>query len=379
MRMTAAVLHAQGLPQPFAESRPFHILEVELEPPGPGEVLVEVRAAGICHSDLSQVKGLRKRRLPVVGGHEAAGIVREVGAGIGDLAPGDHVIMTAVTGCGVCETCRAGYPALCKTVTGPRTQGVLGDGARRLSLPDGSPLYHYSGISGFAQYAVTMANSLVRIDSSVPLDVAAMFGCAVVTGAGAVFNTAGLQRGESVAVIGLGGVGLNAVMAARIAGAREIVAIDIRPEKFALARELGATATLAADAPDLVEQIRTLTQGGVHYAFEMTAAAPAIQTASAILRLRGEVICVGLGEADSRREFRHTELVTEERAIRGCFMGSCRPERDIPRYVEMFTSGQMPVDRLRSDSISLDQINAAFDKLAAGEAIRQIVLPHGRL
>lgn len=378
MRMTAAVMHAQGLPQPFAESQPFRIQEVDLDPPGPGEVLVEVRAAGLCHSDLSQVKGLRKRKLPVVGGHEAAGIVREVGPGVTNLAPGDHVIMTAVTGCGVCETCRDGYPALCKTVTGPRTLGVLGSGARRLSL-NGEPLYHYSGISGFAQYAVTMEKSLVRIDKSVPLDVAAMFGCAVVTGAGAVFNTAAVETDKSVAVIGLGGVGLNAVMAARIAGARDIVAIDIRPEKFEIARELGATATFLATEPDLTAQIRELTQGGVHYAFEMTAAKQAMQTAADILRPRGEVICVGLGETESRHDFRHAELVIEEKAIRGCFMGSCVPERDIPRYVELFTSGQLPVDRLRSEAITFDQLNAAFDKLAAGQVIRQILLPHGTL
>jgi alcohol dehydrogenase len=378
MRMIAAVMHEQGLPQPFEESRPFRIEEVDLDPPGPGEVLVEIRAAGICHSDLSQVKGLRKRRLPVVGGHEAAGVVREIGAGVTTVAVGDHVIMTAVSGCGECDLCREGYPALCKSVTIPRTQGVLGTGARRLSL-NGDPLYHYSGISGFAQYAVAIEKSLVSIDKSVPLDVAAMFGCAVVTGAGAVFNTAAVEEGKTVAVIGLGGVGLNAVMAARIVGAGRIIAVDMLEEKFPLARELGATDTFLATEEGLVDRIKVVSGGGVHYVFEMSGAKPAMKTALDILRPRGEVIGVGLGAFDDPYQYNHAGLVSEEKCIRGCFMGSCVPERDIPRYVELFTSGRMPVDRLRSESITFEGLNRAFDKLASGQVVRQILLPHGML
>jgi Zn-dependent alcohol dehydrogenase len=378
MRMKAAVMHEQGLPQPFEQSRPFHIEEVDLDGPGAGEVLVEVRAAGICHSDLSQVKGIRKRKLPVVGGHEAAGIVREIGKGVTRVKVGDHVIMTAVSGCGQCEECRAGFPALCKTVTIPRTQGVLGTGARRLSL-NGGPLYHYSGISGFAEYAVTIENSLVPIEHSVPLDVAAMFGCAVVTGAGAVFNTADIRRGKNVAVIGLGGVGLNAVMASKIAGAGMIIAIDMLEEKLSLAKELGATHAFLATTEDLVEKIRELTHGGVQYVFEVSGAKSAMKTAMDILRPRGEVIGIGLGAFDDPYQYNHAGLVAEEKAIRGCFMGSCVPDRDIPRFVGMFTSGQLPVDRLRSDTITLEGINRAFDKLASGQVVRQIILPHRSL
>ena len=379
MRMKAAVMFEQGLPQPFESSQPFRIEDVELDAPGPGEVLVEVRAAGICHSDLSQVKGIRKRKLPVVGGHEAAGIVRSVGSGVTNVALGDHVIMTAVSGCGQCETCREGLPALCKTVTVPRTQGVLASGERRLSFPNGDPLYHYSGISGFAQYAVSASNSLISIDKSVPLDVAAMFGCAVVTGAGAVFNTAAVKSGRKVAVFGLGGVGLNAVMAAKIAGASQIIAVDTLPEKFVLASELGATNTFVATDPNIVTQIRDATEGGVHYAFEMSGAKSAVITATQILRPRGEVIGVGLGAYGDLYQYDHANLVTEEKVIRGSFMGSCVPERDIPRYVQLFTRGQLPVDRLRSLSIPLEGLNRAFDKLAAGQVVRQIVLPHGTL
>lgn len=378
MRMRAAVMYEQGLAQPFEESRPFRIEEVELAPPGPGEVLVDVRAAGICHSDLSQVKGLRKRQLPVVGGHEAAGIVREIGPGVTRVKVGDHVVMTGVSGCGECEICRDGFPALCKSVTLPRTKGLLASGESRLSK-DGETVYHYSGISGFAQYAVAMESNLVPIDKSVPLDVAAMFGCAVVTGAGAVFNTAKLGKDRRVAVIGLGGVGLNAVMAARIAGAKQIIGIDMMPEKFELARELGATDVFIATDPDLVHKIRDLSEGGLHYVFDMTGAPPALKTAYDVLRPHGEVISVGLGATGAQNSYDHTALVSEEKSIRGCFMGSCLPDRDIPKYVEYFSAGEMPIDRLRTETITLDEINRGFDRLARGEVIRQIVLPHGVL
>ena len=206
MRMLAAVMYEQGLPKPYERSEPFRIEEVELDGPGPGEVLIEIQAAGLCHSDLSQVAGLRKRRLPVVGGHEAAGIVREIGRGVVGLAPGDHVIMSVVSGCGDCRPCKKTRPALCENVTASRTQGVLGNGQRRLSR-NGQPIYHYSGLSGFAQYAVVMPETLVKMDRDIPFEDAAIFGCAVVTGVGSVLNTAKVPPGASVAVVGLGGVG----------------------------------------------------------------------------------------------------------------------------------------------------------------------------
>ena len=226
MRMTAAVLHEQGRPAPFAESRPFEIEEVEIEGPGPGEVMLEVMAAGLCHSDLSIVEGVRARPVPFVGGHEGAGVVREVGAGVQGLAPGDHVVMTVGGGCGCCHSCTDGRPVLCDAIAEERAAGMLPGGVRRLSR-GGAPLNHYFGASSFAQYAVTAPYSLVKIDQAVPLDVAAMFGCAVVTGAGAALNAAKLRPGRTVAVIGLGGVGLSAVMTARLMGAARIIGIDL--------------------------------------------------------------------------------------------------------------------------------------------------------
>ncbi|CAM3779050.1 zinc-binding dehydrogenase [Castellaniella denitrificans] len=375
MKMTAAVMYEQGRPKPYVDSLPFQIEDVELEGPGEGEVLVEVVAAGLCHSDLSQVAGLRKRKLPVVGGHEGAGIVREVGAGVTELKPGDHVVMTVVSGCGCCRACNRQRPALCQSVTVPRTQGLLATGVSRLSR-NGQPIYHYSGVSAFAQYAITVPKSLIRIDDDVPLDVAAMFGCAVVTGAGAVLNTAQVPAGASVAVIGLGGVGLNAVMAARIAGASQIFGIDINAGKFPLARDLGATETVLASDPDIVQKIRDLSKGGVDFTFDMTGNPQAVAMGNAITARGGDVICVGLGASDTLFQYVHAALVTEERGLRGSFMGSTVPERDIPHYISLYKAGKMPVDRLKSSEISFAELNLSLDQLDRGEVVRQILMPH---
>jgi Zn-dependent alcohol dehydrogenase len=376
MRITAAVMYEQGLPAPYAESRPFRIEDVELSGPDEGEVLVEVRAAGLCHSDLSQVAGLRKRTLPVVGGHEGAGIVREVGRGVSQLKPGDHVVMTVATGCGHCRYCVNIKAALCEGVTASRSQGILANGARKLRRAD-NPIFHYSGISSFAQFAVTMPNALIKIDPTVPLDIAAMFGCGVVTGAGAVFNTAQVRPGQKVAVIGLGGVGLNAVMAAKISGASEIIGIDILEDKFPLAKELGCTSTLSARDPNIVATIRDITRGGVDFAFEISGAKSAMATANAITCKGGDVICVGLGASGELYQYPHTSLVGEQKAIRGSLMGAGVAERDIPLYIEFFKAGRMPVDRLKSATMGFEGLNLSLDRLDRGEVVRQMLLPHG--
>jgi len=376
MRMTAAVMYEQGLPTPYAESRPFRIEEVELAAPGEGEVLVEIRAAGLCHSDLSQVAGLRKRRLPVVGGHEGAGIVREVGPGVSRLRPGDHVVMTVATGCGHCRPCTDQRPVLCENVSASRAQGLLPNGALRLSRA-GAAVYHYSGVSSFAQYAVAVPSTLVAIDPAIPLDVAAMFGCAVVTGAGAVLNAAKLRPGQTAAVFGLGGVGLNAVMAARLSGASAIIGIDINQGKFGLARELGCTHTVPATDLDLVTTVRDLTQGGVDFAFEVSGARPAMAAAYAVTRRGGQILCVGLGASGEMYPYPHAALVSEEKAIRGSLMGSGVAERDIPALLRFYQDGRLPVDRLKSGTMRFEELNEGLDKLEGGEVLRQILLPNG--
>lgn len=376
MKMTAAVMYEQGLPMPYAHSEPFKIETVDLEGPGEGEVLVEVRAAGLCHSDMSVVEGLRKRTLPVVGGHEGAGIVRETGPGVHMLQPGDHVVMSVATGCGHCPTCLRGTPALCPNMSAARSKGMLPNGACRLSR-NGQPIYHYSGISSFAQYAVCVPSSLIKIDPAIPLDIAALYGCAVVTGAGAVFNTARIRPGANVAVFGLGGVGLNAVMAARIAGASRIIGIDLLESKFELACELGCTHTLNATDPSLREEIRDLTDGGVDFAFEISGARSAVGSAYDITRKGGEIILVGVGAADARYEYPHTMLVSEEKSLRGSFMGGGIGERDIPTYLQFLKDGRMPVDRLTSGHMGFDELNVALDRLHGGNVVRQVLLPNG--
>jgi Zn-dependent alcohol dehydrogenase len=377
MRMLAAVMYEQGLPTPFAESRPFRIEEVELDPPGPGEVLVEIRGAGLCHSDLSVVEGMRKRPMPIVGGHEGAGIIREIGPGVTGLSVDDHVVMTNVTGCGQCRACRSGRPGLCQAITTSRVQGQIATGARRLRLSDGGRLNHYSGLSVFAQFAVVVPGSTIRIDKEVPFDIAAMLGCGVMTGAGAVFNSARVQPDSSVAIIGLGGVGLTAVMAAREAGARHIIAIDVLTHKFDLARAVGATHCLDARDPTLTQEVNDLTHGGVDYAFEISGSQSAMELAQSLVVRGGEVVCVGVGSSEATFPVRQWPLVTEERVVRGSFMGGGIPLRDIPRYIELFRQGRMPLDRLRSGRIGFDRLNESLDLLHHGSVVRQILLPHG--
>ena len=377
MRMIAAVMYEQGLPAPFAQSQPFRIEEVALDGPGEGEVLVEVRGAGLCHSDLSVIEGMRKRPLPVVGGHEGAGIVQEVGRGVTGFKPGDHVAMAAVAGCGQCRFCRVNRPGLCQAVSGAKAEGLLGNGARRLRLANGEKLNHYSGISVFAQYAVVTPQSLIKIDHAVPLDVAALFGCAVVTGAGAVFNSAKVQPGSSVAIFGLGGVGLTAVMAAREAGAERIIGLDVLPGKFALARAVGATDCFDVRDPETVQKVLDLTNGGVDHAFEIAGNLGALEMAQKITVRGGEVIGVGVGRSTATFTVPHLPWVCEERVLRGSYMGGGVPQQDVPRYVDMYLRGRLPVDRLRSEHIGFDRLNEGFDLLHGGGVVRQILLPHG--
>jgi Zn-dependent alcohol dehydrogenase len=375
MRMKAAVMYQQGLPAPYVESRPFRIEDIELEGPGEGEVLVEVGAAGLCHSDLSVVAGLRKRVLPVVGGHEGAGIVRELGRGVIGLRPGDHVVMSVMSSCGHCRPCRNSRPVLCESVTAPRTKGLLATGVSKMRS-NGAPVYHYSGVSSFAQYSVMVPQSLIKIDQTVPLDVAAMFGCAVVTGVGCVFNSAKVRPGQTVAVFGLGGVGLNAVMAAKIAGASEIIGIDTNPGKFPLAVELGCTRTLNALDADLSATVKDLTDGGVDFSFEISGSKAAMATANAITCKGGEIVCVGLGASNDMYQYAHAALVSDEKVFRGSFMGGCNAERDIPIFIRMYQDGRLPVHKLKSRTMGFDDLNLSLDRLDRGEVVRQMLLPN---
>lgn len=373
MKIRAAILETEGLPRPYHDSRPLRIQEVELDPPGPGEVLVRIRAAGLCHSDLSVISGDRPRPLPMVLGHESAGEVVECGPGVSDLKPGDRVVMTFMPSCGCCLPCMEGRPALCEPGAASNTAGTLLGGARRLHR-NGQPLNHHIGVSCFADHAVVSRRSCVKVDTDLDFAELALFGCAVLTGAGAVINTAKVRAGTSVAIVGLGGVGFSALLAAVASGAKDVIAIDLNEDKLRLARELGATATFIPSDTDVLGEIRAKTQGGVEFAFETAGAVPALETAWEITRRGGFTITAGLPHPDRRFAFPPVKMVAEERLLGGSYMGSAVPARDIPRYIELYRKGKLPMTRLMGQRLSLEQINEGFERMAEGKAMRDIIV-----
>jgi len=373
MLVKAAVLNKIGLPPPYATSRPLEIVDLDLAPPGRGEVLVRIRAAGLCHSDLSVIDGSRPRPTPMALGHEAAGIVEALGEFVTDLAVGDHVVLVFVPSCGRCGPCAAGRSALCEPGAKANGAGTLLSGERRLSFR-AEPINHHLGVSAFGDHAVVARESCVKIDPELPLDIAALFGCAVLTGVGAVVNTARVEPGASVAVVGLGGVGLSAVLGARVAGARQIVAVDLSDEKLAFARALGATHLVNAGAPDAVQTIRGLTGGGVEIAFDMAGAVPALELAYAATARGGTTVTAGLPHPDKRMALAPVTLVAEERTLKGSYIGSAAPLRDVPRLIALFKAGKLPVDALLTHRLGLEEINEGFDRLREGIGVRQVVM-----
>lgn len=372
----AAVLRRSTTDQPFAESRPLDVAEVTLQGPGPGEVLVRIVAAGLCHSDLSVVNGDRPRPLPMVLGHEAAGVVEEVGPGVTDVAAGDRVVCSYVPSCGTCADCAGGHPVRCADAQAANREARLVTGRRPFSDSSGE-LHHHLGVSAFSELTVVSPRSLVPVPDEVPLETAAVFGCAVLTGAGAVLNTAVVRPGEAVAVIGLGGVGISAIMAAALAGAHPVIAVDTVASKLASAKQVGAThGVLAGD--DAVEQIRDLTGGGVAVAIESAGHPAALATAYAATRVGGRVVVAGLPHPRHEIGVPIVSLVAEEKSILGSYMGSSVPRRDLPRLFDLYAAGLLRADALvTSRSVPLDDINLALDRLHSGAEVRQIVTPGG--
>lgn len=374
MKIKAAVLRQSDLPRPYATSKPLNIEEIDLDPPQQGEVLVQIKAVGLCHSDLVAINGERGKPMPIVIGHEAAGIVVELGAGVAGLKVGDHVVPSYVASCGHCEMCNVGRPALCEPATVSNAAAVLRDGTTRLHK-DGKRIHHHSGIAGFAEYSVMPMEALVKIDKDIPFEHAALFGCGVVTGVGAVVNTSGVRPGESVAVVGLGGVGLSALLAARAAGAGHIVALDLSEDKLTLARELGAHLALNAADPDCIEKILDATSGGVHVAVETAGSPRALKTAYDVTRRGGTTVTAGMPGPNAEITLSHLSIAAHERTLKGSYMGSCIPKRDIPRYMAMFKDQKLPVDRLLSRVIGFDDLNAAMDRLDDAATVREVLIP----
>lgn len=373
MKITAAILDTIGQPGPYARTRPLRLAEAELAPPGPNELLVRVDAAGLCHSDLSVINGDRPRPMPMAIGHEAVATVLEAGAGCsGHFVVGERVVLSFLPLCGHCAACMSGEGYLCANGAAANGRGTLLDGEIRLS-ERGHAVHHHLGASAFASHAVIDRRSAVAIPSDIPVEIAALFGCAVLTGVGAVLNTAALRAGESVAVYGLGGVGLAALMGAIAGGAQPVVAIDPVAGKRALALELGAVAAL--DPAEGEAAIIAALGGRPDLVVESVGKATVLAAAYALARRGGRIVTVGLPNPAEMLSIPAVSLAGDGKTLMGSYMGSAIPSRDIPRYIGLWRAGRLPVERLLTSVSPLSEINALFDRLETGEAIRQIVIP----
>ncbi|WP_194409248.1 alcohol dehydrogenase catalytic domain-containing protein [Microbacterium cremeum] len=372
MRITGAVLERSGAEAPFARSRPFTVAELELDAPGPGELLVRVEAAGVCHSDLSVVDGNRVRPTPMLLGHEAAGVVEQLGPGVADVAPGQRVVMTFLPRCGECDGCRTDGRLPCAPGSAANGDGtLLGGGIRlhRVSKGENQDVYHHLGVSAFATHAVVSRASVVPVDTDVPAEIAALLGCAVLTGGGAVVNAGRPAPGDRVVVVGLGGVGMAALLVA-VALGHDVIGVDPVPGKLALARESGAV-----DALGPAEAVGRGIRAPV--VIEAAGAASAFETAVALTAPGGTTVTVGLPAPDARAAVSPLLLTAEARTIVGSYLGSAVPSRDIPRYVELWRAGRLPLEKLVSSRIGLDDLDAAMDRLAAGGELRQLITFEG--
>jgi len=347
---------------------PLVVQELDLDPPRAGEILVRMAASGVCHSDLHSVKGVHPGPMPAVLGHEGAGVVEAVGDEVKNVTVGDHVILSWLPYCGDCAQCLGGRANLCERLAWSNA-GYMMDGTVRLHH-DGQAIHHYT-TSSFAEMAVVPAQTAIRVDKDLPLSELALMGCAVMTGVGAVLNTARVRPGDTVAVLGCGGVGLNIVQGAAIAGARRIVAIDLEPMKLELAHELGATETILA-GDDIVQ---TVVDGGglVHFAFEAIGRPSTIELASQLVRPGGEAVLVGMAPPDARVPFNPLDMTTGEKVIRGSWYGSCRPSIDFPILLDLYRAGRLRLDLLVTPC-ALEDVNDALTRIESGKVARSVIV-----
>ncbi|MEZ5176667.1 MAG: alcohol dehydrogenase catalytic domain-containing protein [Acidimicrobiia bacterium] len=366
-----AVLRERGRSRPYGISRPLEVVELELPDPGPDELLVKVEAASLCRSDLSVVTGARVWPLPMVVGHEAAGRIEAVGSGVARFEPGDKVVLIYLPQCGTCAACRAGKAWLCDVGMAANRKGELLTGGTRL-VHDGEHLFHHMGVAAFAEYTIVAEASAVKVPPGLPAKELCVFGCAVLCGAGTALNTAGIASGETVAVVGLGAVGLSAILGARAAGAGRIIAIDRLEAKLPLARSVGATDTLIADG-DATDRVAQWTDGGVDHAIEASGTVDGFTTCVGLVRRGGTVTTLGLPGPESFHELALASLVAGGITIRGSYLGSCIAARDVPRFISLYEAGELPTHNLVSHHIGLDDINEALDRLADGTALRQVI------
>lgn len=366
MKITGVVLEEIGLERPYTESKPLNITELDLDDPGPDEVLIRIRAAGLCHSDLSVVDGNRVRPTPMLLGHEASGVVEKVGENVTDLSVGEQVTTVFLPRCGECKNCLTDGKLPCTPGTAANNDGVLIGDHVRLHR-EGEEVRHHLGVSGFATHAVLNRQSVVPIGDDVPADVAAVLGCAVLTGGGAVLNAGQPADGHAVMVVGLGGVGMAALITAVSIDKGKVIGVDANQEKLARARELGA---------DEVYTPAQVTEQGIKAPVVIEAAGhpKAFETAVAATEVGGTTVTVGLPSPDARSSISPLVLTAEARTIKGSYLGSAVPARDIPIYAQLWREGKLPVEELISGRIALSEINSSLDLLADGQAVRQVIM-----
>jgi len=354
-----------------AHNAPVVVETIAVDAPKRGEVTVKLGACGVCHSDLSAITGTIALPLPLVLGHEGAGVVEEVGEGVSGLAKGDHVVFSFIYMCGKCRFCVAGRPVLCleqgKALTTPL------EGTPRTRDASGAPLNIFSGCGSMAEYATVSAENLIKIDPKIPLDCAALVGCGVTTGVGAVFNTAKVAPGSSVAVFGCGGVGLSAIQGARIAGAEKIIAIDTLPAKLEMAKAFGATDLLPA-TEDVVKPLKKLTGGGPDYAFECVGSGELAGAAYRAIRRGGLAVVVGVAKPSDSTSVRTMTLPFEEKTLTGSYFGSCVPRVDFPRMLSLYLAGKLKLEELITRRYSIDEAPQAFADLQAGRNARGVIV-----
>ena len=380
MEATAAVL--------YQANEPLRIEKVEVLPPradrsfsrprrpGPGEVRVRIHAAGVCHSDLHVMKGDQPMKMPIILGHEGAGVVEDVGVGVTSVEPGDHVIPIWRMSCGRCEYCLSGRPALCDVGTQMRFTGKMPDGETRFRNAAGESILHYAGVSTFSEISTMPEGAVVKIPKDVSLDHAALIGCGVITGFGAVMCAAKVPAGSSVAVFGCGGIGLNVVQSARLAGATRIIAVDRAPQKLDYARQFGATDVINASETDPVEAVKDLTSGlGVDFAFEAIGLPEPIEQAYDVTRKGGTCVVVGIAPPSARAKINVNALVYAEKTLKGSIYGSTRPRIDLLRLIDLHRAGKIDLDLLLTRTYPLSQINEAYAALERGEVARSLVRP----
>ncbi len=365
MKIKAAVL--------YESNAPFQIETLDLAPPQAGEVLVKVVAAGVCHSDWHLVTGATQHAMPVVPGHEGAGVVEAVGPGVTRVEPGDHVALNWAPNCGECFYCLRDRPSLCTTYIEPIWAGTMMDGTVRLSK-DGEPVYSFSALACFADYTVVPQECCVSLDKAVPFDVAALVGCAVTTGVGAVLNTARVAPGSSVAVFGAGGVGLSVLMGAKLAGASQIIVVDTNEVKGGLARDFGATDVLI-NSPEVIQVIRKLTEGrGADYVFEATGVPAVQEQCLEAARPAGTVVFVGLSPMGSNTNLPGAVITRQEKTVTGSYYGTANTTRDFPFYAGLYLKGSLDLGRLVSRTYALEQINDAYADMLGGQIARGVIL-----